>query len=150
MKVFGELEKAQVELLTADPTGAELVVGRIWYRTDTEKLKMYDGTAIIVFDQRIDSKNLIGISDLDFEESTIFYKSIAVGENFSFTNDYDGAVVSFFVTNTSGATISVTFPGVVQWAGGVAVTDVPANQTNAYTFARVAGSIYASVVDGMA
>jgi hypothetical protein len=49
MKVFGQLEKAQFENLTADPTGAGLVAGRAWYRTDTKVFKIYDGTTVQSF-----------------------------------------------------------------------------------------------------
>ncbi len=49
MKVFGQLEKAQLENLTADPTGAGLVAGIIWYRTDQKLFKVYDGAAVQTF-----------------------------------------------------------------------------------------------------
>jgi microcystin-dependent protein len=44
-KIYGQLERAQIEGLTSDPTGINLVVGRLWYRTDTLRYKVYDGTA---------------------------------------------------------------------------------------------------------
>jgi hypothetical protein len=47
MKVYGELEKAQAEQLAADPTGAGLVQGRFWQRTDTKEYKFYDGTNVV-------------------------------------------------------------------------------------------------------
>ncbi len=46
MKIFSQLEKAQLELLGADPTGTGLITGRAWFRTDTTKMKVYDGTVI--------------------------------------------------------------------------------------------------------
>ena len=46
MKIFSQLEKAQIENLTADPTGTGLIVGRAWFRTDTTKFKLYDGTIV--------------------------------------------------------------------------------------------------------
>lgn len=49
MKIFSQLEKAQIENLTSDPTGTGLVAGRMWYRTDTKKFKVYDGTAVQEF-----------------------------------------------------------------------------------------------------
>ena len=49
MKIFGQIEKVQLENLTADPTGTGLVPGRIWYRTDTKLYKVYDGAAIQTF-----------------------------------------------------------------------------------------------------
>lgn len=49
MKVFSQLEKAQLEVLTSDPTGTGLVVGRIWYRSDIKLYKVYDGAAVQTF-----------------------------------------------------------------------------------------------------
>jgi len=42
MKVFGQLERAQIENLASDPTGADLVATRIWFNTSEKKLKFYD------------------------------------------------------------------------------------------------------------
>jgi hypothetical protein len=49
MKVYSQLEKAQIENLTSDPTGTGLVAGRMWYRTDTKTFKVYDGAAVQEF-----------------------------------------------------------------------------------------------------
>lgn len=46
MKIFGQLEKAQGENLTSDPTGTGLVAGRIWFRTDLALWKFYNGTIV--------------------------------------------------------------------------------------------------------
>lgn len=43
-KIYGQLEKAQIENLTSDPSAG--VAGRIWWRTDTGFLKTDDGTNI--------------------------------------------------------------------------------------------------------
>ena len=48
-KIFGELEKAQIENLVADPTGTGLVLGRMWYNTTDDILRVYDGTAVQEF-----------------------------------------------------------------------------------------------------
>lgn len=49
MKIFGQLEKAQLENLTVDPTGTGLVPGVVWYRTDQKLFKVYDGTVVQTF-----------------------------------------------------------------------------------------------------
>jgi hypothetical protein len=49
MLFHGMLERAQIEVLTADPTGVDLIVGRLWYRSDTKLFKVYDGTAVQEF-----------------------------------------------------------------------------------------------------
>lgn len=58
MKVYGQLERAQIEGLTSDPTGANLVVGRMWFRTDTQRYKVYDGSAIKEFVDLVEAQTL--------------------------------------------------------------------------------------------
>jgi len=43
LKVYGQLERAQAELLASDPTGAGLINGRVWFNTVSTKLNFYDG-----------------------------------------------------------------------------------------------------------
>ena len=47
MKVYGQLEKAQIENLATDPTGAGLVPGLVWFNTATSVYKGYNGTAVV-------------------------------------------------------------------------------------------------------
>lgn len=49
MKVFGQLEKAVIENLGADPTGTGLVEGRIWYRTDLFVYRAYSNSVVTEF-----------------------------------------------------------------------------------------------------
>ena len=49
MKVFGQLEKAQIENLAADPTGTGLVPGLVWFNTTEAMFKAYDGTSVTAF-----------------------------------------------------------------------------------------------------
>lgn len=49
MKVYGQLEKAQIENVTVDPTGTGLVPGIIWFRSDLELFRAYDGTQVREF-----------------------------------------------------------------------------------------------------
>jgi len=46
VKVYGQLERAQIENLTADPTGVNLVVGLVWFRTDLNLFRWYDGAQV--------------------------------------------------------------------------------------------------------
>lgn len=46
MKILGQLESAQGENRTSDPTGTGLVAGRIWFRTDLSLIKFYDGATV--------------------------------------------------------------------------------------------------------
>src|ERR1044072_2814917 len=45
MKVYGQLEKAQLENVTATPTAGK--AGRLVFRTDTAKIKVDDGTQFL-------------------------------------------------------------------------------------------------------
>jgi hypothetical protein len=45
-KIYGQLERAQIENVSADPTSGGLSAGRIWFRTDLTKLKIYNGSAV--------------------------------------------------------------------------------------------------------
>jgi hypothetical protein len=65
MNVFGELIRAQIENLAADPTGGGLTPkGRIWIRTDTNELKYSNATvAKTVLDT--DSSQTVQNKDID-------------------------------------------------------------------------------------
>jgi len=64
MKVFGTLERAQAELLSADPTGAGLLTGRFFYNTTGNDLKYYNGSVRTVVNvdeaQTLTGKTLTG------------------------------------------------------------------------------------------
>jgi len=73
MKVHGQLEKAVIENVTADPTGTGLVPGRSWYRTDLKLYRVYDGTAVQEFAdllsaQTLQNKILSGANVSDYME----------------------------------------------------------------------------------
>jgi hypothetical protein len=47
MKVFGQLERAQLQNVSADPTGSDLTPeGRIWYQTTSNRILTTDGTTL--------------------------------------------------------------------------------------------------------
>ena len=58
MKVYGQLERAQIEVLAADPTGSDLVIGRLWFRSDTQRFRVYDGSTIIEFVDLLSAQTL--------------------------------------------------------------------------------------------
>lgn len=43
-KIWGQLERAQIENVSADPTGGGLSTGRFWFRTDLSELRIYNGS----------------------------------------------------------------------------------------------------------
>lgn len=64
MKFFGQLESAQIENVTSDPTPTATTVGRVIYRTDTNELKICDSTpawrkAFVSLDGSIEFEGLV-------------------------------------------------------------------------------------------
>jgi len=51
LKVYGQLERAQAELLAADPTGTGLINGRFWYDTVANNLRFYNGAVRVIVSQ---------------------------------------------------------------------------------------------------
>lgn len=61
MKVYGNLERASIESRTSNVTGAASITGLIWWRSDTSRLFMSDGTNAYAI-LRNDGKAIIGNS----------------------------------------------------------------------------------------
>lgn len=74
MKVYGQLERAQIEALSADPTGTGLVQGRVWFNTTVGEYKYYDGSATQVLADIASAQTLLlkTLTDPTFDASTIY------------------------------------------------------------------------------
>lgn len=75
MEVYGQLQVAGLERLTSNPAGANLFIGRMWFRTDTNKFHVYDGSSILEFAdltsaQTFQQKTLAGATISDFLQFT--------------------------------------------------------------------------------
>jgi len=75
MEVYGQLLTAGLERRTSNPTGANLFIGRMWFRTDTNKFHVYDGTVVLEFAdltsaQTFQQKTLAGATISDFLQFT--------------------------------------------------------------------------------
>lgn len=75
MEVYGQLEVAGLQRLTSNPAGANLFIGRMWFRTDTNKFHVYDGSSILEFAdltsaQTFQQKTLAGATISDFLQFT--------------------------------------------------------------------------------
>lgn len=73
MKVFGQLEGAQIESLGADPTGTGLVEGRVWYRSDLDRFKGVSNGVVVEFAdltsaQTFQAKTFQGVIFSDYAE----------------------------------------------------------------------------------
>ena len=85
MKVFGQLERAQLEALSGDPTGLGLITGRVWNNTTTSDLKYYNG-AVRVFAnldeiQTFTNKVLTGNTIANFTPDGVNTLTAPVGVN---------------------------------------------------------------------
>lgn len=61
-KIYGQLEKAQIENLASDPVGVGLSRGRLWYNTAVGQFKYYDGSAVQVVTSLGTSADAIGVA----------------------------------------------------------------------------------------
>ncbi len=74
MQVFGELQRAQIENLSADPTGTGLVQTRVWYNTTSGEFKFYDGAATRVLADLDTAQTILNkiLTDPNFDASAVF------------------------------------------------------------------------------
>lgn len=152
MQVNGQLEKALVEKLAADPTGTGLVQGRIWYNTVSLLFKVYDGAVVQTFvdlntAQTLSNKLLSGANvpnHIEFDElgaapsnPAANKKRLYVGnDNFYKSVDESGAVTTFVDTSSAQTltTKTLTAPVVSNF---VELTEVATPATPASGFGRI-------------
>lgn len=91
----------------------------------------------------------IAALDIDWSSANVHEKDISADSTFTFSNDVSGQTIIVKITNTDASAHTADFPAGVQWSGGTAVNNVPANSSNVYTFIRVGTVIYASAVDNL-
>ena len=85
-------------------------------------------------------------SELDWNTSEFFYSEAQLDTTFTFKNDLDGRVKTIFIKNTGLSNINVTFP-VSKWQGGMPLTLIRPGRTSGFTFIKVAGVLFASVIE---
>jgi hypothetical protein len=93
------------------------------------------------------SASLISALDIDWSLSEIFYRDISLSSTFTFSNLVEGKCISIILTNTSGLTLTVSFPsGIYKEAGTL---QIAANSAAVYTFIRANSKTYLSSVTGL-
>lgn len=107
MKVYGELQRAQAENLSADPTGSGLITGRFWHNTTEKKYKFYNGTSVIELGEGAGGINYV--PNPDFEASADNYSAYADAAG---TKPVDGAGGSATLAITRTTTTSEIQRGV--------------------------------------
>lgn len=101
----------------------------------------------IYTDVMINGNASISALDIDWSTGTNFYKSISADSTFTFSNAQDGQQITVAISADSTQR-SAGFP-TAKWYKSTPFSVVPANKTNVYTFIKINGTIYASVVDNM-
>ena len=150
-------------LLTSDgTTNGELTVdstdGALLIADSTETAGLKYVTSLLLNDDGLTIDGYVrnnittlggGDFNFDWNVGNMFNRDISASASFAFVNSASGQTIIVKMNNTSGSPVDATFLGSVQWSGGVAVTSIPANSSNLYTFTNFDGVIYASVVDGL-
>jgi hypothetical protein len=90
---------------------------------------------------------LVSALDIDWSLGSVFYKSVSTNSTITFSNTQDGKVITFAILNTSGATITLTFPTLVKDATFEVTVD--ASKENLYTFVKANSKVYASYISRM-
>lgn len=87
----------------------------------------------------------ISATDIDWRVNDLFTKDISSNTVFTFSNSYEGQTIIVRIKNTTGATLTATFP-TAQWPNGVATADVGAGKSSFYSFTKIGSTIFATVV----
>jgi hypothetical protein len=82
--------------------------------------------------------------DIDWAAAGTQYKTLSANSTFTFSNVANGRAVVVAVTNTA-SNYTVTWP-TVSWKGGVAPTQTVGAKTDIYSFIRINGVTYGSVI----
>lgn len=85
-------------------------------------------------------------TNIDWNTAEFFYTEVLTNTTFTFTNDQDGRVRTFFIKNTGPSNINVNFPS-AKWQGGVPLTLIRSGKLTAFTFVKAGGIQYASVIE---
>lgn len=90
------------------------------------------------------SMNLSGAA-VDWSLGEVFHKTLSANTTFTFSKDWEGQQIQVLLTNTA-SNYTVTWPGAVKWPGNVAPVQTVGAKKDLYTFRKVNGVIYGSVV----
>jgi len=102
----------------------------------------------IYSDIQVSNNIEIAALEIDWSIATNFYKSITEDSVFTFANAVDGQQINVFLIGDATQR-TITFPTAV-WSEDVTPNTLLANKHNAYTFIKINGTIYASVINKMA
>jgi hypothetical protein len=90
----------------------------------------------------------VPLLNINWASGNVFYKEIAADSTFTFSNVANGADISLVILNTSGASITLTFPTLIKKSNFDNI--VLAGKENVYAFIKSNGKVYASSLTDMA
>ena len=89
-----------------------------------------------------------GATTINWAAGNVLYHNTSGNQTYTFTNSVDGQTIIFRLTAVGGAW-TATFPSGIKWPNGQQPVQT-ASGTDIYTFINIGGTIYASVVQGLA
>lgn len=111
--------------------------------TGTETLSGKTLTAPVITSPQY-TEAAISASDIDWATASHFYKTLAANSTFTFSNLANGKQIVVVLTNTA-SNYTVTWPTVI-WSGGPAPVQTTGAKSDIYTFIRINGIVYGSVI----
>lgn len=90
----------------------------------------------------------IAASNIDWSLSNCFFKTLGANTTFTFSNDSDAQTIIVAITNTAG-NFTAAWPAAVQWTNGSEPVLTIGVKTCVFTFVKINGVIYGSVVQNM-
>lgn len=87
-------------------------------------------------------------TNIDWNTAEFFYGEILADSTYTFTNEQNGRVRTIFIKNTGASNFNVNFP-TAKWQGGVPLTLIRPGKMTAFTFIKINGELYASVIEEM-
>jgi hypothetical protein len=108
----------------------------------------YDTAGNLVVTANVTAKTYVGTTvsisalDIDWSLGTQFYKTLAANSTFTFSNVSEGQTITVWLTNTA-SNFTSTWP-TATWVGGAAPGETPGAKTDAFTFTKVNGTIWAA------
>lgn len=91
---------------------------------------------------------LISASNIDWSTADGFFKTLSANTVFTFSNTFDCKSIVVALTNTAG-NFTATWPVAVQWANGSDPVLTLGAKTDVFTFVKINGIVYGSVVQNM-
>ena len=86
----------------------------------------------------------LGTLDTDIDWTFNFFKkSISGNVTLTFSNVDDDKMISIAIANTSGGSVTVTFPGTIN---NLANDTIPATTTRVYTFVHANDDLYCTAI----